>query len=210
MSVNFSSLVAQIADELQRNDADTLAYIPVAINNAQQRLCRDTKSLLIEQYVTGNFISQSNVITKPGRWRRTLSINYGTGANFNTQNQLLQRSYEHIVQYAPNPTQYAPPIYYADYGFDHIILAPTPDQGYPFRLAFLELPTPLSIQNQTNTLTNNAPDLLFYASLLEMIPFLRNFDVLPSWKEEYKDRLSSINDQDDRRFRDRASDRRSD
>jgi len=210
MSVTFDSLVAKISDELERSDADTLAAIPNFINNAQQRICRDSKNVGLEQPVTSNFTSGNPVLQKPGRWRRTLSINYGSGSNFNTRNQLVLRSYEFLRAYWPDSTQTGAPLYYSDYGYYNLLLAPTPDQAYPFEMIYLELPQPLSSQNQTNWLTNYAPDLLFYASLVEAVIFLRNFEILDKYENEYQKRLASINDQDDRRVTDRASDRRSD
>jgi hypothetical protein len=101
-------------------------------------------------------------------------------------------------------------MFYSDYGYDHLLVAPTPDQDYPFEFAFLQLPEPLSANVQTNWLTNNAPDVLLYATLLEATPFLQNDDRMPMWKEMYTRGLDSLNIQDDMRVKDRASNRESD
>jgi hypothetical protein len=210
MSVTFDSLVAQISAELERNDPSTLANIPIFINNAQQRICRDSKNIGFEAYATGVFKQGEPVVAKPGRWRRTLSINFGIGTDFNTRIQLVQRGYEFLRMYAPDATKQAPPIYYSDYGYTHLLIAPSPDLAYPFEICYLELPQPLTESFQTNWLTNYAPDLLFYGSLVEAALFLKNFDQVAAWDDQYQKRLASINDQDDRRFTDRASERRSD
>lgn len=210
MPMTYNSLVLQIQSYLNRTDADTIAQIPNFIYQAEQRICRESKNIGLEQYVTGNFIINNPVITKPGRWRRTLSINYGTGVNNNTVNQLYLRSYEFLRTYWSDPTISGLPLYYSDYGFSHILIAPTPQAAYPIQIIYLELPNPISIANQTNWLTDYAPDLLLYASLLEAIPFLKNDERIPVWEKMYDRGLASINGQDDMRVEDRASNRGSD
>jgi hypothetical protein len=63
----------------------------------------------------------------------------------------------------------------------------------------------LSPQNQTNWLTDYAPDVLLYAILLEAVPFLKNDERIPVWESAYARGLASLNQQDDARQNDRAS-----
>ena len=206
----YNSLVAQVMDYLDRTDADTLAEVPNFIYQAQQRICRESKNIGLEQYVTGFFIPGTSVYPKPARWRRTITFNFGSGAGFNNVNQLFLRGYDYIRNYWNNPVLQAPPVYYSDYGYDHLLVGPTPDQAYPFEYAYLELPVPLSVVVQTNWLTNNVPDLLLYATLLEAVGFLKNDERIPVWTAYYVRGLQSLNNQDNQRVVDRTSNRDAD
>lgn len=210
MSMTFNSLSAQILSYMIRSDADTIAQVPNFISQAEQRICRESKNIGLEQYVTGAFTVNNPVLAKPARWRRSITFNFGTGVGNNTRNPILLRTYEFLRSYWPNGTQTSPPKFYSDYGYNHLLVAPTPDQAYPFEYAYLELPEPITVNNQTNWLTDFAPDVLLYASLLEAVPFLQNDERIPVWQQMYKQGIASLNNQDDLRVTDRQSDRSSD
>lgn len=208
--MTYNSLVAQIESYLDRSDADTIAQIPYFIYQAENRICRESKSLLLESYLVSNFITGTSVYAKPATWRRTLSWNWGSGDGENTRNQLLLRSYEFIRNYWPDSTQTGDPLYYCDYGYQNWLVAPTPAADSPFEVAVLQLPDPITPINQTNYLTNYCPDLFLYACLLEAVPYLKNDERIPVWQSMYERGLASLNNQDDQRKTDRASDRSSD
>jgi hypothetical protein len=210
MTMSYNSLIEQVMDYLDRSDGETLEQVPNFISQAEQRICREAKNIGLEAYVTGSFVASEPIMAKPARWRRSLNFSCGTGTGNNTYNQLFQRSYEFIRNYWPDATQTGVPLYYSDYGYDHLLFAPTPADTYPFEYAYLELPEPLSASVQTNWLTNNAPDLLLYATLLEAAPYLKNDERIPVWTTYYDRALQSINGQDVERKTDRASNRGSD
>lgn len=210
MVMTYNSLVAQVTSYLNRTDTATLDQIPNFIYQAEQRICRESKNVGLEVYVTGTFITNNSVIAKPARWRRNITFNYGTGVLNNTRNTILLRSYEFCRAYWPDPTLSAPPKFYADYGYYNLLIVPTPDQAYPFELGYLQLPDPISPNNQTNWITNYAPDVFLYATLLEAMPFLKDDERIPVWKEYYDRGLSSLNQQDDQRIYDRSGNRSAD
>lgn len=210
--MTYNSLRAQIEAYLDRNDADTIAQIPNFISQAEQRICRESKNIGLEVYVTSAFTPTTSVYPKPGRWRRNITLNYGTGdpGDENVRNQVQLRSYEFVRNYWPDSTQTGKPLYYCDYGYTNFLVAPTPDFAYPFEFGYLELPAPLSPMLQTNWLTNYAPDILLYASLLETAPYLKVDERVAVWEKYYNRALQSLNHQDDMRTTDRNSYRESD
>lgn len=205
-TMTYNSLFAEILAYLDRTDRDVSDNVPEFISKAEQRIARESKNIGFVKFVTGNFTSNLNTYPKPGRWRRNISFNCGSGVDFQERNILQERLYEFIRSYTKNPvTETGLPLYYADYNYSTFIVAPTPDQAYPFEYAYLELPEPLSESNQTNWLTNYAPDVLLYASLLAAIPFLKDDERVPVWNQYYKESLASLNAQDDQRLLDRSS-----
>ena len=211
MSMTYNSLTAQVLNYLDRTDTSTTAQVPYFIYQAEQRICRECKTIGLEQYVVGTFIPGTSVYPKPARWRRSIAMNVGNGTNFNTRNSVEIRDYDYIRSYTSDPTtQLGLPKFYGDYGYSNILVGPTPDSAYPFEWAYIELPQPISATNQMNWLTNYAPDALLYATLLEAIPYLKNDERIPVWQQMYDRALASLNAQDADRTVDRGQSRGSD
>lgn len=214
--MTYASLQQQILAYLNRTDADLTAQIPNFIAQAQERICRESKSLGLETYITGNFLVGNPTLPKPGRWRRSLTFSYIIPDDFDPEIaapgrvQMFLRTYDYIRLFWPNDTQVALPQYYGDYSYDYLLIGPTPSFPLAFEYAYLELPEPLSVVNQTNWLTNFAPDVILYASLLEATPYLKNDERIPVWEMYYNRGISTLNSQDDLRVLDRASDRKAD
>lgn len=214
--MTYTTLVNQVLDYLNRTDDDTRNAIPYFIAQAEQRICRESKNIGLEAYVTGVFVPDEPVLAKPGRWRRSISFNCGTyggtpnPSDINPRNQLYLRSYEFLRNYWPDANNTGRPQFYSDYGYAHLLVAPTPNVNYPFEYSYLELPEPINEDNQTNWLTDYAPDVLLYATLLEAISFLKNDERIPVWQQYYERGITSLNNQDTIRVIDRASDRSSD
>jgi len=181
MSLTYNTLVLQIESYLNNTSAQTIAQIPYFIDKAQQRLTTELPNLGNVIVVVGNMIAGTNVYAKPGRWRSTLQMNYGSGAGFNQRNPIYQRDYSYLRLYWGNDTVQAPPQFYADYQYSFWLIAPTPDQNYPYEISYLELPELLSPSNQTNYWTNYLPQLLVYCCLLEAQGFLKNSELVPLW-----------------------------
>ncbi len=195
--------------ELDRTDQDTRDQIPNFISRAETRIAGEVKDLGLEQYIIGAFTATQPTLAKPSRWRRNITFNVGNGTGFNTRNQVELRSYEFVNLYWQDRTQTGLPKYYCDYGYYNILVAPTPDQNYPFEWSYLELPEPLSISNQTNWLTNYAPDVIFYGTLLEAIPYLKD-DERTKFQELYDRGIGRLNALDEMRVADRGSQRKAD
>jgi hypothetical protein len=126
----------------------------------------------------------------------------------NQRNPLLPRSYEYCRSYWPNDAKTSQPKFYADYNYQHMLIAPTPDQAYPFEMVYWELPPLLDDTLQTNWFTEYAPQLLLYGSLLEMAPFLKDDDRISTWQDMYDRAAQALSGEDLRKIMDRTTDRR--
>lgn len=207
MSMTYNSLVSLVTSYLDRTDSSTLDRIPDFIGLAESRISNDSKNLGFVQYVTGSFVATESVIAKPARWNRTMSFRFGTGTPQNFSNQLYLRSYDYCRLFWPDDTLTDVPVYYADYDYNHWLIVPTPDDSYPYEIAYLQSPEPLTAVNQTNWLTNYAPHLILYATLLEAAPYLKNDDRISVWQDRYDRALAGIEKEDAERKVDRASNR---
>lgn len=186
-------------------DPTVYEQLPRLINLAERRCARELKIQGFINVVTDTMIVGQSVYAKPDRWRDTVSMNIGTGAALNTRKSLLTRSYEYMRAFWPDDTATDEPLYYADYDYNHWLFTPTPDAEYPFEVLYYELPVLLDDENQTNWLTQEAPELLLYATLLEAAPFLKNDERIGVWQQMYDRAASMINGEDLAKILDRAA-----
>lgn len=208
--MTFSELEGDVRRYLERGFSvatDPLVYeqIPRLITLAERRCAVDLKIQGFLVVTTATMQAGLSVYPKPDRWRMTVSINFGIGENNNTRTPMFPRSYEYIRNYWPNETQQGQPKFYADYNYSNWLFGPTPEESYPYEVIYYELPALLSSTNETNWLTQYAPQMLLYATLLEATPFLKNDERVPVWQGMYTDSKNAINQEDMRKIIDRST-----
>jgi len=157
----------------------------------------------MHQHCRRQHASQSNHC-RSGRWRRTKNFGLIVGAE---RRYLYTRSYEFLRSYWPDPAQVDVPYYYADYDYEHFLIAPTPDLQYQFEIQYYETPEQLSLTNQTNWTTQYAPQLLLYAALMEAMPFLKTSERIPEFQGLYDRAIQGITKEDQMRVVDNAGTR---
>lgn len=209
-TMTFTSLKEDIRHYLERgttyaSDPVVFEQIPRLINLAERRIARELKVQGFINVVTGTLSANQSVYVKPDRWRDTVSFSIGTGTDNNTRRVLFTRDYEYLRTYWPDATQTDEPLFYADYDYAHWLIAPTPDAEYPFEILFYELPALLDEDNQTNWITEYAPQLLLYGTLLEATPFLKNDERIPVWEGMYDRAAAMLNGEDLAKILDRSA-----
>lgn len=207
--LTYDTLFASILAYLERNDQNLQDAIPNFIFLAQHRIVNDLKSLIGEQYAVGtmNDPTPSAVIQKPAGWVNTITFNIGTGTSFNTRKQLELKTYEYVRMYWPDDTQTGEPEVFADYGYNNIIVGPTPALNYPFELGWLGLPPMIDANNQTNLITDRVPHLLEYASLEEAMIFIKDDERIQFFNQKYTNSLQALQSEDQLRYSDRFTNR---
>lgn len=128
-------------------------------------------------------------------------------APLNDRTPIYPREYEWINAYWPNRSLTGTPVYYADYDYSHFIVVPTPIYAAPFELTYYETPDQLSPSNQTNWLTQYAPDLILYATLLETAPYLRNDPRIQTWQTMYDRSAAAISGETKAQYQDASINR---
>ena len=204
-SMTYTSLLDDVRRYLERGftaESDELVYaqLPHLVTLAERRIAREMKVEGFIRAVTTSLTAGTAVYKKPDRWRDTVSMSVnGT--------PIHARSFEFCESYWPDETSTAAPQYYADYDYSHWLIAPTPDTTYTLKVLYYEQPDLLGDSNQTNWITNYAPDLLTYAVLLEAAPFLKNDERLQVWQAMYDRAAKALTGEDSARIQDRTSNR---
>lgn len=202
VAMTYDYLVNQIIMYLERTDEATVQMIPSFIMYAEQIIASELKFLGNLNVSTSQMVAGNPIIQKPARWHKTVSMNVTVNGK---RQPIFLRKYEYLKEYWPDSTQTDIPLYYADYDYEHWIVAPTPNLNYNFEVLFYQRVQPLDETNQTNWFTVYAPQALLYGSLLQAMPFLKNDDRIPMWRAEYDKIMQTLKNEDIQRTGDRQT-----
>jgi hypothetical protein len=194
-------LTSTVLQYLERKDAATVNAIPTFISLAEFEIAEQIKTLGQLQVAESSMQLGNPVLQKPARWRKTVSMNVTVSGK---KQPVLLRKYEYLKNYWPDASQTSVPLYYADTDWDHWYISPTPDQAYTFEVLYYERIAPLSSTNQTNWLTQNAPNAMLFGTLLQAMPFLKN-DQRQIFQQKYMEALQALKKEDVDRVGDRQS-----
>jgi hypothetical protein len=199
--LTYDSLTSTVLQYLERQDAAVVAQIPTFITMCEFEIAEQIKTLGQLQVATSQVTPSNPVLAKPARWRKTVSITINNG----TENSpVFLRKFEYLKNFWPNATQTGLPQYYSDTDYEHWYLAPTPDQDYDFEVLYYERIAPLSETNQTNWLTQYAPNAMLYGTLLQAMTFLKN-DNRQIFQQKFDAALAALKTEDVARVGDRQA-----
>ena len=214
----YSELVTQIRDYCETDsNVLTTTIVNDIIEHAELKIFREIDLDVFKKYKTASLTSSDAFVAMPGalpvdfefaRYVHIFSPSGSLGGLTDNERVTLQKKdSSYINEYWPNRTSTGVPKYYANWDNDTIILAPTPNAAYTIELAYNAQPTGLSSSNTTTWVSNNAPQLLLYACLIEAFKFLKNHDMLNIYTVSYKEELQTMGqEQMGRRRRDEYMD----
>jgi hypothetical protein len=199
--MTYDSLTTMVLQYLERSDPAVVEAIPTFITLCEFEIAQEIKTL--GQLTVANFtLTQSNpVVAKPARWRKTVSM---TAKVDDSAQPIYVRKLEYLRNYWPDETQTDVPKYYADTDYEHWYFAPTPSEAFEVQVLYYERISPLSSSNQTNWLTQNAPNAMLYGTLLQAMPFLKN-DSRAIFQQKYTEAINALKTEDTLRIADRQA-----
>lgn len=204
--MNYTTLTDQIKAYANRDNPAFIEQIPNFIQQGIDRLYSEAKNIGFEIVLIGDVDNSQNEINKPANWRETISFQlYTDDQKFSKF--LFPRSYEFCKSYWPDQTLTAIPEFYSYFdNYTKFFISPTANQAYKYRLIYMGLPL-FNNDNQENFLTQRYPRLLFYACMLEAMPFLKDDERLGAFEQLYSSSLTDINRDSAQRYVDRTSER---
>jgi hypothetical protein len=213
------STYAEVVDQIRsytETDSTVLTTTIVNdfINQAELRIFREVDLDVFRSYQFTTLTQGNEFVTVPGStpstmaFVRTASIYPTAGTDANTRTYLLQKDISYMTEYWPNRTTQGKPRYYAMWDQNTIYLAPTPDTAYKIELALNRNETGLSTTNTTTWVSQNAPQVLLYACLIEAFKYLKGpYDLLAQYEKSYQEAVQRLAiEQQGRRRRDEYQD----
>lgn len=199
--MTYDDLTSTVLQYLERKDAAVVNAIPTFISLAEFEIAQEIKTLGQLQVVEATMTTANPVLQKPARWRKTVSMNVSVNGVYQP---VLLRKYEYLKNYWNDASKTDVPLYYADTDWDHWYLAPTPSTTFSFEVLYYERIAPLSSTNQTNWLTQNAPNAMLFGTLLQAMPFLKN-DQRTIFQQKYTEAMQALKAEDVSRVGDRQA-----
>ena len=204
-TMTYDSLLQDVRRYLERGftaESDQIVYeqLPRLISLGERRCARDLKITGFIRPVQTVLQPGVAVYRKPDRWRDTVSMTVDN-------NPIYARAYEYCRKYWPDEAATGSPEFYADYDYQHWLITPTPAAAQTLEILYYEQPRFLGEDFQTNWLTEYAPDLLLYATLLEATPFLKNDERIGTWQQYYDRAAQALSGEDLKRIMDRSANR---
>ena len=159
------------------------------INDAEFRILRDVDSDNNRRYASANLIASTRFIDTPTNALiiRSAQIVDSALPDTDQNREFLQwRDVSFMSEFNPTAVTGVPK-YYSWWDATRIIVAPTPDQTYTIQLNYILKDPGLSSTNTTTYISQNFPNGLLYACLVEAYGFLKGpQDLLQLYEQKYK------------------------
>ena len=211
----YSGLVDQIRNYTETDsNVLTTTIVNDFITQAELRIFREIDLDVFRSYEFATLTASNPFVALPGSTPSTMSfVRYASiyqtsGATANERTRLLQKDVSYMNEYWPNRGNTGQPKYYAMWDQNTIYLAPTPNLAYNIELALNRNETGLSSTNTTTWVSQNAPQVLLYACLIEAFKYLKGpYDLLAQYDKSYQQALERLQiEQQGRRRRDEYQD----
>ena len=205
--MTYAELVQKIRDYTEvDSNVLTSTIVDGFISDAEFRILRDVDSDNNRRYATALLAASSRFITVPDNLLvvRSAQIVDSDGVGASENREFLQwRDSSFMSEYNPTNATGVPK-YYSWWDDDTIVLAPTPNATYTIQLNYILKPEGLSSTNTQTYISQQFPNGLLYACLVEAFSFLKGpNDLLQLYEGKYKQVLEGFSiEQMGRRRRD--------
>ena len=205
--MTYAELVQKIRDYTEVSSTVlTDAIVNGFIENAEFRILRDVDSDNNRRYVTANLVSGTRFIDTPANLlviRSAQIVDSDGPSSANNRDFLQYRDTSFMSEFNPAESTGVPK-YYSNWDEDTIVVAPTPNATYTIQLNYVLKPDGLSSTNTTTYLSQQFPNGLLYACLVEAFSFLKGpNDLLQLYEGKYKQAVEGFSvEQMGRRRRD--------
>ena len=188
--MTYSELVTKIRDYTEvDSNVFTSTIINGFIENAEFRILRDVDSDNNRKYATSSVVVTQKYFNVPDNCLviRSVQITVSGETKF-----LDIRDVTFVNEYNSESLQGAPK-YYANWDENTVIVAPTPDQAYTVQVNYILKPTGLSSTTANTYLSQQFPNGLLYACLVEAYGFLKGpQDMLQYYENRYKQAIEGF------------------
>ena len=185
--MTYAELVQKIRDYTEvDSNVLTSTIVDGFIENAEFRILRDVDSDNNRRYATADLVASQRFIDTPDNLLVVRSAQIVNGGSGGTRNFLEYRDVSYMSEYNSTGVT-GEPKYYSMWDQNTIVLAPTPNSAYQIQLNYILKDQGLSSTNTTTYLSQNFPNGLLYACLVEAFSFLKGpNDLLQLYEGKYK------------------------
>jgi len=204
--MTYNELVTNIRNYTEVNsNVFTNAVINTFITMAENRILRDIDLDYFKKESTGALTSGNKFLGAPSDilTHRYLMVTVNGDQLF-----LDFRDTSFMKEYWPDGADTGIPKYYSVWDQDTFYIAPTPGSNYPVEIGYIYRPAQLSALNPTTWISNNAPEALLYACLIQAYSYTKGpAEMLQYFNQSYQQAIQGLGlEQQGRRRRDEYRD----
>ena len=204
--MTYDELVTNIRNYTEVNaNVFTNSVINTFITMAENQILREIDLDVFKLEVAGNMTSGNKFLSAPSD---ILTHRYMMITVDGEQIFLDFRDTSFMKEYWADGTATGVPKYYSVWDQNTFYVAPTPAQNYTVELGYIYRPTQLSSTNPTTWISNNAPEALLYACLIQAYSYTKGpLEMLQYFRQAYKEAIQGLGvEQQGRRRRDEYRD----
>jgi len=195
----YADLKAAITNTAENDGSEFTAEIPNFISRAELRLTKDIDDAGLDEYTAITLTAGSAVVSLNDRVRIVRNVNYTTSAS-SVRTNLLQRTFEYIVDYWPVSASTGTPRYYSRKNNTSIYIVPTPASTLTGEIQTVSQPLALASATGTSVTTTNyfssyCYDALFYACMMEATMYMKDWNTIPAWQAQYEAAIITLRNQ---------------
>jgi hypothetical protein len=205
--MTYAELVQKIRDYTEvDSNVLTSTIVDGFINDAEFRILREVDSDNNRKYASASLVLNTRFLDTPANLLviRSAQIVDSDGTTSADNRDFLQfRDTNFMAEFNPTGSTGVPK-YYGYWDEDTLVFAPTPDATYTIQLNYVLKPTGLSATTTTTYLSQQFPNGLLYACLVEAYGFLKGpLDMLQHYDKKYVEAVKGFSiEQMGRRRRD--------
>tara|TARA_R100001086_G_scaffold203366_1_gene119437 strand:+ start:345 stop:1025 length:681 start_codon:yes stop_codon:yes gene_type:complete len=198
--VAYSYLKTDLINSSENDSSEFEAQVPYFVNKAELRLTKDLDDFGLDEYTTVS-VSSGNAATVSlnDRVRIVRNVNYKVSTGTTVTN-LLQRTIEYANDYWPVSASTGTPRYYSRRTNSSIKIVPTPVSVITVEIQSESQPLALASATSTSVTTSNyfseyCYDALFYGSMIEATMYMKDWNTLQVWQQQYQVAVDTLRNQ---------------
>ena len=194
----YSDLKTALINTSENDGTEFTNEIPSFISRAELRLTKDIDDSGLDEYSAITLTAGNAVVSLNDRVRIVRNVNFTTSAGSKTN--LLQRTIEYCNDYWPVSASTGEPRYYSRKNNTSIFIVPTPVSTLTGEIQTASQPLALASATGTsvttaNYFTNYCFDALFYAAMMEVTMYMKDWSTIPAWQAQYEAAIITLRNQ---------------
>jgi hypothetical protein len=193
MSFTYGQLKQAIQDYTDNSETTFVNNLPLFIRAAEERVLKTVQLQFFRKNAAASLSSGNKYLACPTDFLAPYSLGY-TDENGDTQ-FLQLKDVNFVQEFNPDPTDTAPPRYYAQFDINNFILAPTPDADYAIELHYFYRPNSLTTGSESGTtwLSENADLTMLYGALVEAYIYMKGEpDIMALYNQRFQESLMGL------------------
>ena len=188
-------------------DDDFSTMIPMAVMYAEDRIYRELDPLAARKIATSTPVTGTATYQGPTDW---WIGRYLVATKSGSRTLLTHVTEDFINIYWPARATTGNPLYWTEYTFGNLLIAPTLDGTWSLEIGYTYRPEALSSSNTETWISTYAPDLFLAASMVYVSGWMKNFgaqtdnpQMAQSWETQYQRLLmGAMTEEKRRKFQD--------